>query len=118
MSMNRNLLGFRPRRSLRWREDKQGKVVVLRPKLGDGRVGRWISRQLQNPFYRIRLDDVGTLVWQCCDGQTRLTDIVTRMRQRFGVEIEPAEERLFYFIGQLYRAKLISIEDEEKESSV
>lgn len=113
--MNRDLLGFCPRRCLEWREDKQGKVIVLRPKLGSGRLGRWMSLHLQNPFYRIRLDEVGTLVWQCCDGRTRLAEIVTRMRQRFGVQVEPVEERLFQFIGQLHRAKLIDIESGETD---
>ena len=113
MTMNRHLLGFSPRRCLEWGEDKEGKVVLLRPKLGSGCLGRWMSLQLQNPFYRIRLDEVGTLVWQCCDGQTKLAEIVTRMRQRFGAQVEPVEERLFQFIGQLHRAKLIEIENGE-----
>ena len=48
---------------------------VLRPKLGDGRIGRWLAARLGDPCYRIRLDDIGTIIWKACDGATPLTEM-------------------------------------------
>ena len=38
-----------PRRLLDWREDEAGRCVLLRPKLGTGRWGRWAARHLGDP---------------------------------------------------------------------
>ena len=79
----------------------------MRPKLGDGPWGRWLASHLRNPSYRIKLDEIGTLVWKSCDGETRLSEVVARMRGRFGDRIEPAEQRLYEFMRKLSRARLI-----------
>lgn len=96
-----------PRRRLEWEEDEQGRALVLRPKFGEGRWGSWIASHVKNPYYRIRLDEVGTLVWKSCDGATEVSEIAERMRRQFGARIEPAEERLYRFLRQMYRSRLI-----------
>ena len=99
----------RPRRLLDWREDGQGRCVLLRPKLGTGRWGRWLATRLGDPYYRIRLDEVGTLVWKASDGTTRLAQIAEQLRQRFGERVEPLEGRLRQFMRRLVRARLIEL---------
>lgn len=101
-----SFLDARPFRRLSWKEDC-GRVVLLRPKLGEGRLGRRIASYFKNPYYRIRLDDIGTLVWKLCDGQTRLSHIAKRMRCDFGNQAEPVEERLHEFIQRMYKARVI-----------
>jgi len=109
MAVDLNFLKARPKRRMGWEEDAEGRVVVLRPKLGSGRLGRWIASHFGNPWYRIRLDEIGTLVWNLCDGDTSLSEIIQQMRQHFGNQIEPAEKRLYQFIRQLHRSRLITL---------
>ncbi len=97
----------RPRRALRWEEDSEGRAVLFRPKLSDGKWGRWLTRRLGIRDYRIRLDEIGTLVWKSCDGETPLRRIVAQLRQQFGPRIEPAEDRVHDFVRQLMRSRLI-----------
>lgn len=103
----RRLMDETPRRALAWREGDDGRCVLLRPKLGRGRLGRWLARLLGDPHYRIRLDEVGTFVWKSCDGQTSLGRIAKDLRDRFGDRIEPAEPRLAQFVRQMLRSKLL-----------
>jgi len=98
-----------PSRRFDWRQDGDGRCVVLRPKLGEGRVGRWFAARLGDPCYRIRLDEVGTFVWKACDGQTSLTVIAERMRDEFGGRVEPAEERLGLFVRKLLKGRMIAV---------
>ena len=70
----------RPRRALEWRELEGGQCVLLRPKFGRGRIGRWLASRLADPHYRIRLDEIGTYVWKACDGKTPLLTIADGMR--------------------------------------
>ncbi|MYN66105.1 MAG: PqqD family protein [Acidobacteria bacterium] len=97
-----------PRRRLDWRELDDGCCVVLRPQLGEGRIGRWIASKLGDPCYRIRLDDVGSFIWKACDGETPLTQIAGRLRAEFGERVEPAEERLARFIQSMLRSRMVS----------
>lgn len=98
-----------PRRRLDWREAEDGRCVVLRPRLGESRAGRWLAARLGNPCYRIRLDDIGTLVWKACDGQTPLAEIARCLRARFGAQAEPAEQRLARFVQTMLRSRMIEL---------
>jgi hypothetical protein len=97
----------RPRRRLDWRDLDDGRCAVLRPRLGDGRIGRWLASKVGDPCYRIRLDDVGTFIWKACDGDTPLTEIAGRLRAEFGERVEPAEERLARFVQSMLRSRMI-----------
>ena len=98
-----------PRRRLGWREADDGRCIVLRPQLGEGRIGRWLASRLGDPCYRIRLDDVGSFIWRACDGETRLTEIAGRLRAEFGERVEPAEERLARFVQSMLRSRMIAV---------
>ena len=99
----------RPRRRLDWREADDGRCVVMRPKFGESRVGQWLAARLADPYYRIRLDEVGTFVWKACDGETPLAVIAERMRAQFGGRVEPAEKRLGMFVRTMLRSRLLEI---------
>lgn len=94
---------------LEWREEDDGQCVLLRPKFGTGRCGRWLGARLREPHYQIRLDDVGTFVWKACDGRTSVGLIAERLRERFGTSVEPAEPRLERFVRQMTRSKLLCL---------
>ena len=103
---DRVMLEETPKRALEWREE-DGRCVLLRPKFGRGRFGLWLASHLGDPHYRICLDEVGTFVWKACDGRTSLSAIAEGLRRRFGASVEPAEQRLAMFVGQMKRSKLL-----------
>ena len=99
--------GLRPQRRLDWRDVDEQHCVVLRPRLGEGRLGRWLARHLSDPYYRNKLDTIGSFVWRACDGETSLSVIAERQRRHFGDSIEPVEERLGRFVQTMERGRLI-----------
>jgi len=98
-----------PRRALEWRESEDGRCVLLRPRFGTSRIGRWLAGYASDPHYRIRLDEIGTFVWKACDGETSLAGIADRFRDRFGDGAEPAEPRLAAFVRLMQRARLLEL---------
>lgn len=96
-------------RKLNWTEVDQRTVIVYRPRFGEGRFGKWLASTLRLSDYRIRLDAIGSLVWKRCDGGTNASAMVEEMRNRFGEQIEPAEDRLYDFIMQMRKARMIEI---------
>jgi hypothetical protein len=109
MNFNPKLLECTFLRRLESREGDDGRTFVLRPRLGEGVWGRKICAFLNLSDYRIRLDDIGTFVWDYCDGKTSGKRLAELLRQEFGETIEPAEERLGQFILQMQRARMIEI---------
>jgi hypothetical protein len=98
-----------PHRMLEWRESNNGLCVLLRPKFGRTRVGRWLAEQVRDPHYRIRLDEFGTFVWKACDGETSLQMIAAQLRSQYGPSVEPAERRLALFVRRMLRSKLVEL---------
>ena len=107
----------RPRRRLDWRDQDDGRAVVLRPKFGESRAGRWLAARLGDPCYRIRLDEVGAFIWRACDGETPLMEIAARLRAKFGARVEPAEERLARFVRTMLRSRMVATERLDADSS-
>ena len=99
-----------PSRRFDWCQDDDGRCVVLRPKLGEGRVGRWFAARLGDPYYRIRLDEFGTFVWKACDGHTPLAVIAERMRDEFGDRVEPTQERVGRFVQTMLHGRMIAVD--------
>jgi len=107
MSGREQFLSSRFLRRLDWNEADDGRVIVLRPRFGEGRMGRRLAVLFGLGDYRIRLDEIGTLVWRRCDGSHRGSEIAEELRREFGSRIEPAEERLNRFVDQMLRARMI-----------
>ena len=107
-----------PRRLLDWREAEDGRCVLLRPKLGSSRVGRWLAGRVGDPHYRIRLDELGTFVWKACDGDTSLQTIAVRLRRHFGPAVEPAEQRLGLFVRTMVRSKVLALSEPSRSPLV
>lgn len=93
-------------------EDKDGRVVIIRPKPVTGGLRApvdWLI-YLMAPG-RIRLDDVGSFCWRHIDGRRTAGAIAEALRAEFGESVEPAEERLGKFIRLLQREELVRFVD-------
>lgn len=100
-----------PVRTCEWEGDGD-EVHVLLPRFSS-ELGRRVGTSLGVPSdYRVRLDRFGSFVWLQCDGSTTVRDIATRLRERFGDEIEPAVERLAKFLREMEQSGIISIQDD------
>lgn len=109
MPVDPRFLRCRFQRKLEWKEVDQKTIIVYRPRFGENRFGKWLASTLQVSDYRIRLDAIGSLVWKHCDGDTEAAVIIETMRHRFGEQVEPAEDRLYDFVMQMRKARMIEI---------
>ena len=107
--LSQEFLALEPRRLLEWEMDSQSRAVLLRPKFGSGLLGRTVLSWFGPSHYRIRLDEVGTAIWVCLDGETPLATVLSELKKEFGSRVEPAEERLRMFVDDMIRKKLIEV---------
>jgi len=96
-----------PVRTRGYRLDDSGQVVVLEPRYGSTRVGRWLAALMVRPNIEIRLDEFGSAAWELCDGEANVSAIARRLIDRFGDRIEPVHDRLADFLRTLERTRFI-----------
>jgi hypothetical protein len=98
-----NLLDLVPVRRIPFDRDARGQVVLAIPRYGRNRLGKWLERRLGKGPIRVRLDEVGSAVWELCDGRRDVAEIGRAVEERFGERIEPVYDRLALFLKQLER---------------
>ena len=77
-----NLWDLTPKRNAEWETTEEGKVVVLVPKFRNPFLVKWLLPYLSKPFFRIKLDDVGSAIWQQLDGGTPVSVSRSWMKRR------------------------------------
>ena len=84
-------------------------VVLLRPRFMSGPLAWWLQPRLARPYFRVRLDAVGSFIWDRCDGNTTVGQIAAGLEERFGDEVTPAMDRLRIFLRQLQDGQMIRV---------
>ena len=113
-----NLWELTPLRNAKWETTEEGKVVVLVPKFKNPFLVKLVLPYLAKPFFRIKLDDIGSLIWKQCDGATSLSTIAESLKEKFGDAVEPVDDRINKFLNHLERGDLLVVERETSVSSV
>ena len=110
---SRNLLDATPKRNLRWEVDDNGFVVLVVPRFTNPLAVKWLVPHLKRPEFRLKLDALGTFVWNGCDGLTSVSTIAENMRREFGEKAEPVFERVVAFISKLERERFLVLVDND-----
>lgn len=107
--LTRDLLSLRPKRNLQW-ETKEDLVVLIIPKFKHPWVVKWFVPLLAKPNIKLKLDALGSLVWNKCDGHTTIESIGKDMAAALGEPVDSMYERIGKFVAQLERNKFLLLE--------
>jgi len=99
-----------PVRAVEAETGEDGRVVLLRPKFVSPRLG-WFQKLLPRPVFRVRLDPTGSFIWGTLDGQRTVAEVCGAVRERFGAQAEPVEERTAALIYQMASGSFVRLED-------
>jgi hypothetical protein len=104
------MLGSKPIRNqaVNWEKGDDGEVLIRIPR---GEYG-WRIKLLSKFFYipkerKISLDEVGSQVWELCDGETRVKDIIDRLRRKYKLNRKEAEISLVTYLRDLGKKGLV-----------
>ena len=112
-----NLLDLAPVRVAAW-ENLDDRVVILRPRPSKKRLPplwEWFRYLLS--ARRIRLDEFGSFVWHRLDGDRKVEQVAHELRESFGSEVEPVEERVGHLIRMLRQEELVAYPGWDKSIS-
>jgi len=110
------VLGARPVRNpaVEWErlasaDGKPGLVLVRVPRRND-RVGNWMARWFRLPdFRKIELDEIGSDLWEACDGHRSVGAITQMVCDRYRLNRRQAETSVTAYLRMLAQRRLIGI---------
>ena len=103
-----NLLDLVPVRKVEWKKAEDGLIVLLKPKYAHTFFVKHALPRFKSPNYKIRLDEIGSHIWEACDGKLTVMELGKRLKDKFGAKIEPLFDRLALFIQNMERNRFIS----------
>lgn len=103
---------------LKWTKSEMGEVVITL-KLRETKKGDFLSKLFPAPKEkRISLDQIGSFVWDRCDGKHSIDDIAKELCDEYKMLRQEAEVSLSTFIQELSKRRFIGVlipEGKEKE---
>ncbi|NIM58729.1 MAG: PqqD family peptide modification chaperone [Candidatus Aminicenantes bacterium] len=109
-----NLLDLIPVRNIKWEKKEDGLIVLLKPKFELALLRKHVLPRLKKPYFKIKLDHVGSFTWEHCDGVLRVKEIANNLKNKFGDDVEPLYDRLALFLQSLEKNHFIFYKKEEK----
>ena len=110
-----NLLKLVPVRNINWEKNEEGLIVLLKPKIKNPFFAKHLLPRLKSPYYKIRLDSVGSFVWERCDGNLTVKELAEDLKAKFGEEVEPLYDRLNLFLQSLEKNRFIFYKDLQRD---
>jgi hypothetical protein len=87
---------------------EQGNLILLRPKILSPRWA-WLLGMMKKPTFRVKLDGRGTTVWQACDGERTVAQVVQTVAETFPEEPDTTQ-RTALFIRELALGGFVRLE--------
>lgn len=107
MKRGRNLFDLKPARNLTWETGEQELVVLTVPKFRNRLLAKLLLPRLKKREYRVKLDDVGSFIWNSCDGQLTVLEIADRVAKKFGGDADALYARVADFFKKLAREEFV-----------
>lgn len=102
-----NLLDLIPEKNIEWEKNGEGLIVLLKPKFKNPFLAKHLLSRLKNPYYRIKLDVVGSFIWELCDGHSTVKELARKLKDKFKDKVEPLYDRLGLFLQNLEKNHFI-----------
>lgn len=103
------MLNSKPARNdaLSWEKNDEGEAAITLTR-GDTRKVRFLSKIFWIPEKRtLVLDEIGTQVWEMCDGRTTVSAMINRLSEAHKLNTKEAEISLLAYLKQLGRKRLV-----------
>lgn len=103
-----NLLDLIPVQNIQSNQKEEEFCVLLKPKFTHPLLVKHLLPRLKKPYFKIKLDEIGSFIWNLCDGKNTVKEIGNLLRERFGERVEPLYERIGLFFQNLEKNKFIT----------
>lgn len=96
-----------PQKNCDYVENSNGNYVLQMPKSDNAILMKVINSFSKSPFYKIKLDDRGSFIWEHCDGKNSIRQICRLLEDKFGDSVKPTADRTVILFKSLYQRQLV-----------
>jgi hypothetical protein len=103
------MLNSRPARNelLKWERKDSGEAEITVTRQEDWKI-RWLSKVFYIPKERnITLDEVGSEVWQMCNGSTTVGQMIEKLSSKYQLNRKEAEVSLLAYLKTLGQKRFV-----------
>lgn len=111
-----NYLDLTPSRQLDFEIYEENLVKIKIPRFKSPFMKHFIPKN-KSQYLKVKLDKLGSEVWMAMDGKNKVAEIIDQLSEKFGEQIQPAEERITKFLTNLYQNKFITFNEINKEKN-
>jgi len=101
-------LDLYPIRQYQYETSPDGGITVLVP-----HAENWLTKKIlptpKKPAQQIHLDELGSFVWNLCDGKYSVREICKILQEEFKERADSAHERTVLFVQQMYQQEFIKV---------
>lgn len=102
-----NLLHLVPVQNTKCEIKEDGLVVLFKPKFANSLLVKYLLPLMKRPYYKIKLDDIGSFFWLKCNGTRTVQEIAELHKSKFEDKVEPLYDRIAQFLASLEKNRLI-----------
>ncbi len=110
-----NFFDLIPERNRNFEKLENGLIAVIQPKFQNRWLVKYLVPRLKKPNILLHLDEIGSHIWQNCDGQKTVKQIAESLQQNFGEKVDPVFDRVILFFQKLYNLQLIKYSNYESK---
>jgi len=96
-----------PQKNCDYVESANGNFVLQMPKSDNAILLKVLNFFSKNPFFKIKLDDRGSFIWENCDGKNSIGQICRLLEDKFGDSVKPTPDRTVMLFKNLYSHRLV-----------
>lgn len=109
-----NLLELIPAQNMRCKKNEEGFNVLLKPKYKSSFMKKYLLPRMKRPNFKIKLDKIGSFIWDLCDGKRTVEEMAKLLKEKFGEEVEPLYDRMSLFLQHLERNAFIEYKNKSR----
>ena len=102
-----------PIRIIRWEENSEGRVTLLKRKFRHAWLIRLVQKMGKEPDLKIHLDEYGSLVWLACDGKRSVWQICQILQEHIKTKDDSMPQRTLRFLQSLLGQSCIRFEESD-----
>jgi len=85
-------------------------IILQIPKFKNEKFARWFIPKRKSIYYSIKLDELGTKVYELIDGRRNIDEICSIINSQKTIPIDDIEQRAIKFLTNLFKYRFITFE--------
>lgn len=90
-------------------EENEGLVILKFKNPKPSFLDKYVFKDYLKRDIKLDLDEIGSFIWNKCDGKVSIKDIAEKTKEQFGENVEQIDERVKLFIDRMSKNHFVKL---------